>query len=202
MPSFKDTKGREWRLEGNFASYGRVKDQTGVKLYDIATESRDSLVQLTDVLTLGKVLWAMVEPQAEARGVSPEDFAESFDVALLDTMVFFCHPRQRMILERAVKKLREVETKAGATVTAKLDEFDLAIDEAIDQWTRGFLAGSSPASSASTPASGPSESCSTPPEGDGEKSGTTPVRSSPRCASSTATRKSGRGRMTRPSSTR
>jgi hypothetical protein len=117
---FTDRKGREWKLEANFASYGRVRDATGVKLYDIATENRESLVQLADALTLGKVLWAMVEPQAEAKGITPEDFAESFDGeivdaayhALLEVMIFFCHPRQRKILEVAVRKLLEVEQMA------------------------------------------------------------------------------------------
>ena len=183
MKLFKDSIGREWKLDGNFTSYGRVRDYTGVKLYDIATDSRDSLVQLTDPLTLGKVLWAMVEPQAEAIGVTPEEFGEGFrgdavtDAynALIDEMVFFCHPRQRKLLEMALKKLRAVEERAEETVEEKIEEFGEAIDKAIDQWTRGLLDGSWQGSSASTQASGPFASSLTPSVAVAEKPGITPV---------------------------
>ena len=183
MKLFKDSLGREWKLDANFTSYGRVRDYTGVKLYDIATESRDSLVQLTDPLTLGKVLWAMVEPQAEDMGVSPEEFDEGFrgDVvheaysALIDEMVFFCHPRQRKLLEMTLTKLRAAEERAEETVEEKIEEFGEAIDKAIDQWTRGLLDGNTPASSASIPANGHSASSSTQSVGVAEKPGITPV---------------------------
>lgn len=183
MKLFKDSLGREWKLDANFTSYGRVRDYTGVKLYDIATESRDSLVQLTDPLTLGKVLWAMVEPQAEEAGISPEEFGEGFrgDAvsaaynALIDEMVFFCHPRQRKLLEMALKKLRAVEEMAEETVEEKIEEFGEEIDKAIDRWTRGLMDGRSPESLVSTPASGHSGNLSTPYEADAEKPGITPV---------------------------
>lgn len=187
MHSFKDTKGREWRLDGNFASYGRVRDATGVKLYDIATENRDSLVQLSDALTLGQVLWAMVEPQAKAASVTPEDFASSFSgetvtaayTALIDEMIFFCHPRQRKLLEAIVKKVREAEERADQMVGEKIAQFESEIDSAIDQWTRGCLDMNLPGSSAFTPATGLSESCSTPPAAEDGKTGITPVPLSP-----------------------
>jgi hypothetical protein len=188
MHLFKDNKGREWKVEANFGSYGRVKAATGVKLYDIATENRDSLIQLADALTLGQVLWAMVEPQAEARSVTPDEFYEAFDgevlntayAALIDEMIFFCHPRQRKVLGIAVQKVREAEIKADRVVDANLAEYEKEIDRAIDQWTRGFSGLSLPESSASTHEIGPSVSLSTPLEADGEKSGTTLVQSSPK----------------------
>lgn len=187
MHTFKDTAGREWRLEANMGSYARVAASAGVKLYDIATESRESLVQLTDALTLGKVLWSMVEPQAESRGVSPEEFAAAFNGdtlesaynALLDEMLFFCPTRQRKVLELAVRKVREVETRAVAVADEKLEEFEKEIDRALDQLTRGFLDTSLPASLASTREIGPSANCSTPCEGDAERIGITPALSSP-----------------------
>ena len=43
MHSFKDTQGREWRLEANFGSYARVHAATGVRLDDIATKEQKSL---------------------------------------------------------------------------------------------------------------------------------------------------------------
>jgi len=184
---FTDRNGREWKLEANFASYGRVRDATGVKLYDIATENRESLVQLADALTLGQVLWAMVEPQAEAKGVTPEDFAESFDGeivdaayhALLEVMIFFCHPRQRKVLEIAVRKLREVEQMADKKVDSEMEGLEQEIDRAIGLWTSGLLATSLPGSSASTRANGPCENSPMQSAGDNERTGITPVPSSP-----------------------
>lgn len=210
MHRFRDLKGREWALEANFGSYGRVKAATGVKLYDIATENRECLSQLTDVLTLGQVLWSMVEPQAQAAGVGPEDFAGAFDGdviesaynALLDEMLFFCPTRQRKVLEVAVKKVREVEARAATVVDGKLEEFEQEIDRALDQLTHGFLGTSLPESSESTPANGHSESCLTPLVGGSEKTGTTPVPCSPRSRKSTATPRSEADHTTQQNSTR
>lgn len=187
LHSFKDTKGREWRLEANLGSYGRVSSSTSVKLWDIATENRESLVQLTDALILGQVLWAMVEQQAEAKGVTPEDFAAAFNGdtleaaynALLDEMLFFCPTRQRAMLELAVKKIRGVEAKAAQIAGDRLEEFEKEIDKALDQLILGYSRGSLPESSASTPANGPSGSCSTPSGADDARNGTTLVQSSP-----------------------
>lgn len=187
MHSFKDKTGREWVVEATFGSYARVKAQTGVKLYDIATESRESLSQLADAFTLGSVIWSMIEPQAEARGVTPEAFYEAVDgtvlndayVALIDEMIFFCHPRQRRILSTALAKIREVEARSDRLVAEKMPEFEREIDEALDRWTRGDLGMSWPASSASTPAIGPSESLSTQSPAGVASTGITPVPFSP-----------------------
>ena len=187
MHTFKDKAGREWKVEANFGSYARVKAATGVKLYDIATEDRQSLVQLTDAFTLGSVIWSMIEPQAGARGLTPEQFYEAVDgqvlndaySALIDEMIFFCPTRQRKVLEMAVAKLRAADAKADQMVDASLAEVEREIDRAIDQWTRGASGTSWPGSSASTPGNGPSESCSTPSAADDARSGTTPVPCSP-----------------------
>jgi hypothetical protein len=209
MQRFRDRKGREWTLEANFGSYGRVKAATGVKLYDIATENRECLTQLTDVLILGQVLWSMVEPQAQAIGVSPEDFAGAFDGdvietaynALLDEMLFFCPTRQRKVLEVAVRKVREVEARAATVVDGKLEKFEQEIDRALDQLTHGFLDTSLPESSESTRENGRSESFSTPHADAREKTGITPVPCSPRSQKSTATQRSEAGHTTLQSCT-
>lgn len=187
MHSFKDRQGREWKLEATFGSYGRVKSATGVKLYDIATENRESLVQLADAFTLGSVLWSMIEPQAEARGVTPDDFAEAIDgtvltdaySALIDEMIFFCHPRQRKVLETALERIREAEARADRMVDENLPEIKREIDGVLDRWTRGDSDTSWPESSVFTPPSGRSASLSTPSRGYAASSGITPAPSSP-----------------------
>jgi hypothetical protein len=187
MHSFKDKTGREWILEADLGSYDRVAASAGVKLYDIATDNPQSLVQLADVLTLGKVLWLMCEPQAESRGVSPEDFAKAFDgdtlaaayKSLINEMVFFCPTRQRKALTLAVKKILDVETRAEEMVNENMEEFEREIDRAIENWTRGSSPTSSPESSESIPETGPSAVSSTPSEADAARTGITPALSSP-----------------------
>jgi arginyl-tRNA synthetase len=152
----------------------------------LKTRSGDT-VQLADVLTLGKVLWLMVEPQAESRKVSPEEFAKSFDgdtlaaayKALINEMVFFCPTRQRKALTLAVQKILDVEARAEEMVNENMEEFEREIDRAIDNWTRGSSRTSLPESSESIPATGPSAGLSTPSEAEDARTGITPALSSP-----------------------
>lgn len=186
MHCFKDRTGRSWTMEATYASYARVRSQTGVSLFDIATEQRKSLEQLADPFVLGQVIWAMVEPQAETRGVTPEQFFSEFDGetitraydALLDEMVFFCHPRQRKILLAAVEKVREAEAAANKMIDDRMPAITAAIDAEIANWTSGALATSSPESSASILDSGHSASSSRQSEAGSVSSGITPPPSS------------------------
>ena len=187
MHTFKDNADRSWDLVATYASYARVKAHTGVSLFDLATEERKSLEQLSDPFVLGQVIWCMVEPQAVARSLTPEAFYGAFNGktleasynALLDEMVFFCPTRVQKILTVAVKKVRELDAASEKAVEERMPEIEAAIDQELARWTSGPSATSSPASSASTPAPGPSVSCS-PQSGAGSEScGTTPVASSP-----------------------
>jgi hypothetical protein len=181
MKNFTDRTGRSWSLEATYASYARVRAATGVSLFDIATEERKSLEQLADPFTLGQVIWSLVEPQAEGRGLTPEQFFAEFDgatldsaySALMDEMVFFCHPRQRKILAAALAKVREAEKAANLMVDQKMPQIEREMDKAIAQWTSGNLAMSSQESSEFTQASGRSESFSPPSEEGSEKTGIT-----------------------------
>jgi hypothetical protein len=164
MHTFGDKIGRPWNLEATYASYARVQAHTGVSLFDLATEERKSLQQLADPFVLGQVIWCMIEPQAAARGLTPEQFYEAFDGetlersynALVDEMVFFCPTRARKVLTLAVQKVREADAVADKMVDERMPEIEKAIDEELARWTCGALATNSPASSAFTPAPGPS----------------------------------------------
>jgi hypothetical protein len=209
MHSFKDNAGREWFLKGDYLTYDRVRAATGVKLYDITTEDRASLTQLADPMTLGAVLWTMIEPQAVDRDVTPEGFYGAFDGtvaheahdALVSEMIFFCHPNQRAYLELAYRKVREAEAKAVSQVERMLPAMEREVDQMIDQLTYGDSATSWPASSASGPITGRSANCIGPPAVASATNGTIPPRSSRRSRKSTATQRSGRGHTTRAKST-
>ena len=181
MHSFQDRSGRSWSLEATYASYARVKAQTGVSLFDLATEERKSLEQLADPFTLGQVIWSMVEPQAEGRGITPEAFYAEFDGktleaaynSLLDEMVFFCPTRVQKILTVAVRKVREVDQAAEKMVEERMPAIEAAIDDELARWTSGTSATNSPVSSASTQDPGPSVSCLQPSRGGNASCGTT-----------------------------
>jgi hypothetical protein len=181
MHEFSDRTGRTWTLEATYGSYARVRSHTGVSLFDIATEERKSLQQLADPFTLGQVIWSLVEPQAESRGLTPEQFFAEFDgttlegayAALMDEMVFFCQPRQRKILTAAVQKVREADKAADKLVDEMMPQIEAEIDAALAQWTSGRSDTNSPESSESTQAPGPSASCSQPSEAGSVKPGTT-----------------------------
>lgn len=209
MHSFKDNAGREWFLKGDYLTYDRVRAATGVKLYDITTEDRASLTQLADPMTLGAVLWTMIEPQAVERDVTPEGFYGAFDGtvaheahdALVSEMIFFCHPNQRAYLELAYRKVREAEAKAVSQVERMLPAMEREVDQILDRLTCGDSATSWPASSASDPITGPSANCSGPSVAASATNGTIRPRSSHRLRKSTATRRSGRGHTTQTKST-
>jgi hypothetical protein len=210
MQTFRDNAGREWFLKADYLAYDRVRAATGVKLYDITTEDRQSLTQLADPMTLGAVLWTMIEPQAIERGLSPEQFYAAFDGtvahdahdALISEMIFFCHPSQRRVLELAYKKVRAAEQKAVHKMESMLPAMESEIDTLIDRLICGSSDTNSPESSASGPIIGHSANSSGPSPADNATSGTIRHPSSPKSRKSTATPKNGRGHTTRTKSTR
>src|SRR5690606_36486963 len=96
MRTFKDSEGREWAIAINVATARRVKDLAGV---DLLSASDGKLLHelADDPMLLANVLWAIVQPQAQSREVSDEQFGqalggESIDkatTALLQELVDF-----------------------------------------------------------------------------------------------------------------
>lgn len=209
MHSFKDSAGREWFLKGDYLTYDRVRAATGVKLYDITSENRESLTQIADPMTLGGVLWTMVEPQATERGVTVEDFYGAFDGtvahdahdALVSEMIFFCHPSQRKLLELTYRKVREAEAKAVAKAETMMPAMEREIESLVDRLTFGSSDTNSPESWAVAPIIGRSENFSGPSPAGSETSGITRPQSSRRSRKSTAIPRNGRGHTTRTKST-
>ena len=181
MHSFKDKLGRTWDVEGTFDGWERVHSRHGVNLFDIATEERQSLLQLANPFTRGQVLWTLVEKQAEARGITPEQFYAGFDgdvieqsfQALLDEMIFFSHQKAKKILTVVMEKVRMAEAAAEKVVDQKMPTLAAAMDEEIESWISGNLATSLPELSESTLADGPSGDSSPSSKADSENSGTT-----------------------------
>jgi len=96
MQTFTDTEGRLWNIKGTLGAFERVKTSCGVDMLDLPT-TQSCLKQISDVFTLGRVLYVMCEEQANYRGLTPEQFADGFNAdvlhaaseALIEEVIFF-----------------------------------------------------------------------------------------------------------------
>jgi hypothetical protein len=141
MKSFTDNAGRSWSVEVNVAALKRVKGLAGVDLLEVLDGTLiDRLIR--DPVLLCDVLYAACKPEADAKGVSDEEFGramagdaiEHATGALLDEIVSFCpSPRDRAALGRVLAATRTAMDKARDLVEQRLDsgELERAIDQAV-----------------------------------------------------------------------
>jgi len=126
MKSFVDKLGRQWRVDLNFALWQRIKAETGCDLLDIAMPDGQSLRQLTQMETLGVVLWLYVADQAAAAGIDRDDFWRALDgqaihtaaKAIVDDLEDFSRSPQFSALRVAME---EAEQRVAAVSAAILD---------------------------------------------------------------------------------
>lgn len=187
MHTFKDTGGREWTVELTIGSARRVKSLAGVDLLNphVPAERKGAspkvagvVTLMSDLETLGDVLFAICKPQAEERDVSDEQFADLFNAdtveeateALRSEMLSFFQRRGHSEKVAVMQKVDQAIQAARREATAKTEAFDVEsrattmVSQAFE--TAGESSPSSPESSGSTPTPGPSETSSTPPKGD------------------------------------
>lgn len=109
MHFFKDNTGREWAVAVNVETIERTERLIGVKLPDVARGQTSKL--LADPALLVNVLWCLVLPQAEKRGVSDVEFGQSLGdqiehatQALLDELADSYGKRERRLIRKALDK--------------------------------------------------------------------------------------------------
>ena len=160
MKAFKDNAGRTWQIEITTADIKRVQALVGVHLA-IDTLSGDLMDRLADdAFLLCDVIYALCKPQAEAMGVSDEDFGRAIagDVvadatdALLEELVAFFPKRRRRVVARALAKSRKLEGIAIDWAEKRLSSGELEGQLKRRLEAAGAPSGTSPESSASIPA--------------------------------------------------
>lgn len=185
MKSFTDTEGRVWSIRGSLGAFERAKMLAGVDMLDLPT-TQNCLKQINDVFTLGRVLYAMCQDQAEARGLTPEQFADGFNAdtlheasnALLDEVVFFCRKDLRPALQMALEKARQADARVVETMQSRVQAMEKHMDAAIESLlTSTSSATSLPESSVSILPNGRSGTSSGLPPQNRKKRGSTPQRS-------------------------
>ena len=159
MHSFTDTARRSWSVVINVDAIRRVRSRLDVNLLE-AIEGRLLEKLVGDPVLLCDVLFVLVQPDAEAKGVSDEEFGRALggDVldqattALLEELVDFFPSGRRAVFRKALEKLKALEQMALATANDRLDsdELEQQMKTALAS-TPGSSSGSSPESSGSIP---------------------------------------------------
>ena len=158
MKTFPDTTGRTWTVALTIDAAKRVRSLLDVNLLELEAGDPPLLTRLgTDVILLCDVIFALVKPQADAAGVSDEQFAAALggetilaaQTAFYEELVDFFRKLGRTDLAKAVDAQRRMIDLAVARIETRIDRLDL---EAAVESTLGEPSTSSPPSSESTPA--------------------------------------------------
>jgi hypothetical protein len=166
MRTFKDNAGRTWTISLTVAAVKRVRDLARLDLLDLAN-GRVIERLVADPVALCDALYAACKPQADAEGVTDEQFGEAMagdaiehaSKALVEELVqFFPNARERAALSRVVRTMDAAMDRARTLVERRIEsgEIERAIEQAMADTTGAPTAGpssiGSPVSSASIPA--------------------------------------------------
>ena len=172
MKTFADNAARTWAINVSVSAVKRVRDLLGVNLLEIADMKSGMLDRLvTDPCLLCDILFCLVQPEAEAKGISDEDFGRALagdaldqaTDALLSEVVDFFPKGRRTVLRKILDKLAALQQKAVATAMTRLEdpETDRILESALMMaesvpTSSTSAAGNSAASPESIPESSPS----------------------------------------------
>jgi hypothetical protein len=159
MKTFKDNAGRTWTVAVDVSSIKRVRSLLDVNLLEVL-DGRLIERLAGDPVLLCDVLYALVKPEADAKGISDEDFGramagdavEHATTALLEELVGFFPQGKRRLLQKALGKLKSWEAKALDLAERRLESPELdekleaALKAAGSATTAGDSSGSLPGS--------------------------------------------------------
>lgn len=164
MHTFRDNAGREWVVTVHVTAAKRVKALLGVNLYTLVDDGFAGFNRLiSDPGDLVDVVYVLCKDEADARGLSDEDFGramggdslaaarKAFTEAYID---FFDDPRRRAGLAKVFDASRKI---IDVTMERALRGLDGRIEEALAS-ASSDTSGPAPGSSASTPGPSPSPS--------------------------------------------
>ena len=159
MGVFKDTKNRTWDVKINIASIKRVRDQLGEDILNVETV----LTRLiADPIFLVDAIYVICRPQADALGVSDENFGEAFSGEVLEEAKkvliqgigdFFQSPETREAFLTAVQRWNTLETAWARKKIQSIrnQNVEQIINQAWEDATSGKPSMNSLESSESTP---------------------------------------------------
>jgi hypothetical protein len=131
--TFTDSKKREWIVELTIGSAKRVRDLLGVDLLQLDSGTPPLLQRIgTDAILVCDILFCLCKPQADAAGVTSEQFGADLDgnavmeaqVAFYQELELFSRGRGRPELALAVKKQAEMIRATSTRAVAMLEKID------------------------------------------------------------------------------
>jgi len=163
MKTFTDSAGRTWTIVLTIDAVKRVKSLLDVNLLELDLPAGKAgagdpplLTRLgTDVILLCDVIFALIKPQADAAGISDQEFAAALggdvvlamQTAFYEELVDFFRKLGRGDLAKAVDAQRRMIDLAVARIETRINRLDL---EAAVESTLGEPSTNSPQSSEST----------------------------------------------------
>ena len=167
MRTFKDNAGRTWTLALDVWTVKQVRDLLAMDLLDLGeSPGKPSLLVrlISDPVLLVDVIYAVCRDQAAGAGISDEQFGramagdaiEQATTAVLEELVDFFPSRRRIVLRKAMDKLRSLESVVLEAAQRRLDSplleqrLKIEMDRVLNE--PGEPSGASPGSSDATPA--------------------------------------------------
>lgn len=129
MSEFIDASGNAWQVRIDVSTIKRVRDKYGIDLSKVMSSQVELSRLADDVVLLVDVLFAVVSPQAESRGISEEGFAhlllgdtiEAATNALMEGIIDFFPQSRRILLRQLWDKLKQYDkqtmSKASQTIS-------------------------------------------------------------------------------------
>lgn len=164
MRTFKDNAGRTWTISLTVSAVKRVRDLAKIDLLDLANGRVIERLS-ADPVTLCDALYAACKPQADAEGITDEQFGEAMagdaiehaSKALVEELIqFFPNARERAALSRVVQTMDAAMDRARTLVERRIEsgEIERAIEAAMvaPEQTDGPPSSGSPGLLASTQA--------------------------------------------------
>jgi len=134
MRTFADSAGRQWKVELTLGAAKRIQALTGVNLLELDRGDPPLLTRLgLDVMLLCDVIFAVLEPQAEAAGVSDEQFGEALGgeailaarTAFFEELADFFRRLGRADLARAIPAQEKLLAVAVERADRRIGEVDV-----------------------------------------------------------------------------
>lgn len=152
MKTFTDNTGRTWTLSVTVGMIKRVRALCGVDLANIITMESGKTPQVvllerlaSDPVLLVDVLFAVCKPEADAKGITDEEFGRAMAgdaielaaTALLDEIIDFFPEAKRKVFRKILDASRRFEARSKQALMELLEDpaFDEKIDQALDRLT-------------------------------------------------------------------
>ena len=158
MKTFNDLTGRVWTISVNVDALKRVRSLLSVNLMEVI-EGKLLEQLISDPVLLCDIIYVLCKPEADAQEVSDEEFGRSMagdaielaTTALLEELAEFFPLEKRRLLQKALTKLKTLETKALEMANLRLDSPELEAEMEAALNAVGNSSGKPPESSELTP---------------------------------------------------